>query len=66
VIVAINVSLVWLPLLTYLVAPEVTTRRLVAFNEWLRRNGRIILASTLVAAGLIVAISGLTGLIQKG
>ena len=66
VIVAINVALVWLPLLAYLVAPEVTTRRLVAFNAWLRRNGRIILASTLVAAGLIVAISGLIGLIQKG
>lgn len=66
VIVAINVSLVWLPLLAYLAAPGMTTRRLVAFNAWLRRNGRTILAGTLVAAGLIVAIDGLTGLIQKG
>lgn len=66
VIVVINVSLIWLPLLAFLVAPEPTTRRLSAFNEWLRRNGRMILACTLVAAGLIVAIDGLVGLIRKG
>lgn len=66
VIVVINVSLIWLPLLAFLVAPEPTTRRLSAFNEWLRRNGRMILACTLMAAGLIVAIDGLVGLIRKG
>lgn len=65
-IVVINVSLIWLPLLAFLVAPEPTTRRLSAFNEWLRRNGRMILACTLVAVGLIVAIDGLVGLIRKG
>jgi Sap, sulfolipid-1-addressing protein len=65
-IVVINVSLIWLPLLAFLVAPEPTTRRLSAFNEWLRRNGRMILACTLVAAGVIVAIDGLVGLIRKG
>lgn len=65
-IVVINVSLVWLPLLAFLAAPEQTTRRLQAFNGWLRRNGRMILAGTLLAAGLIVAIDGLVGLIQKG
>ena len=65
-IVVINVSLVWLPLLAFLLAPEPTTRRLSAFNGWLRRNGRMILAGTLVAAGLIVAIDGLVGLIKKG
>jgi hypothetical protein len=65
-IVVINVSLVWLPLLAFLAAPDPTTRHLSAFNGWLRRNGRMILAGTLVAAGLIVAIDGLAGLIQKG
>jgi Sap, sulfolipid-1-addressing protein len=62
-IVVINVALVWLPLLGYLAAPGPTTRWLVAFNEWLRRNGRLILAGALVAAGLIVAIDGLSGLL---
>jgi hypothetical protein len=65
-IVVINVSLVWLPVLAFLIAPEPTTRHLQAFNGWLRRNGRMILVGTLVAAGLIVAIDGLVGLIRKG
>jgi Sap-like sulfolipid-1-addressing protein len=62
-IVVINVALVWLPLLGYLAAPGPTTRRLVAFNAWLRRNGRLVLAGALVAAGLFVAIDGLAGLL---
>ena len=64
-IVVINVSLVWLPLVGYLAAPGPTTRRLVAFNAWLRRNGRLILAAAMAAAGIIVAIDGLTGVISK-
>jgi Sap, sulfolipid-1-addressing protein len=63
-IVVINVALVWLPLLGYLAAPGPTTRWLVAFNAWLRRNGRLILAGALMAAGLIVAIDGLSGLLR--
>jgi hypothetical protein len=65
VIVVINVALVWLPLLGYLAAPGPTTRRLVTFNAWLRRNGRLILAAAMIAAGLIVAINGLTGVLSK-
>jgi hypothetical protein len=52
--------------LAFLVALEPTTRRLSAFNGWLRRNGRMILACTLVAMGLIVATDGLVGLTKKG
>jgi hypothetical protein len=33
-IVIINVSFVWLPMILYLAAPEPTTRRLAAFNGW--------------------------------
>ena len=53
-------------MLAFLIAPERTTRRVSALNCWLRRNGRIILACTLVAAGLIVATDGLVGLIKEG
>jgi len=66
VVVAINVALVWLPLLTFLIAPEATTRRLASFNAWLRRHSHVILSVVLIAAGLILAINGLIGLIQKG
>lgn len=65
VIVVINVSLVWLPLLGYLAAPGPTARRLAGFNAWLRRNGRLILAVVMIAAGLILAINGLTGVLTK-
>jgi hypothetical protein len=65
-IVVIYVSLVWPPVLAFLVAPESTARRLSAFNGWLRHNGRMILACTLVAAGLTVATDGLVGPIRKG
>jgi hypothetical protein len=66
VVVVINVALVWLPLLAYLAAPDLTGRRLMAFNGWLRSHGRIILASVLVIAGIILTVNGITGLIQKG
>ena len=64
-IVVIYVSLVWPPVLAFLVAPESTARRLAAFNGRLRHNGRMILACTLVAAGLTVATDGLVGPIRK-
>jgi hypothetical protein len=66
VIVVINVALVWLPLLAYLAAPDLTTRHLTAFNAWLRRNGRTILSGVLVIAGIILTVNGIAGLIQKG
>ena len=66
VVVVINVALVWLPLLAYLAAPDLTGRRLMAFNGWLRSHGRIILAGALVIAGIILTVNGITGLIQKG
>ena len=49
-----------------LAAPEPTTRRLAAFNGWLRRHGPAILSGALVAAGAILTVNGITGLIQKG
>lgn len=66
VVVVINVALVWLPLLAYLTAPDFTARHLIAFNAWLRRNGRIILSGVLLIAGIILTVNGIAGLIQKG
>jgi Sap, sulfolipid-1-addressing protein len=66
VVIVINVSLVWLPLVAFLIAPEQTTRRLTAFNAWLRSHGQLILSSVLIVAGIILIINGTAGLIQKG
>jgi hypothetical protein len=63
VVVVINVALVWLPLLLYMVAPGLTTRRMTAFNGWLRANGHKILIAVLVVGGAIVAGNGIYGLV---
>jgi hypothetical protein len=63
VVVVINVALVWLPLLLHLIAPGVTTRRLTAFNGWLRANGNKILIGVLLVAGAILVGNGIYGLV---
>ena len=63
VVVVINVLLVWLPLTFYLVAPGMTTRRLAAFNGWLRANGSAILVGVLAVVGAIMVINGTYGLV---
>jgi len=63
VVVVINVLLVWLPLTLYLVAPGLTTRRLAAFNGWLRANGSTILVGVLTVVGAIMVVNGIYGLV---
>jgi len=63
VVVVINAALVWLPLLLHLVAPGVTTRRLTAFNAWLRANGHKILIGVLLVGGAILVGNGIYGLV---
>ena len=62
IVVLITVLIVWLPLLTFLAAPEATGRRLAALNAWLRMNGRVILISGLAVGGLVLIIDGAAGL----
>jgi len=63
VVVVINAALVWLPLLLHLFAPGVTTRRLTAFNAWLRANGNKILIWVLLVGGAILIGNGIYGLV---
>jgi hypothetical protein len=65
IVVVINVLLVWLPIVLYLISPELTGRRLRAFNEWLRTHGHAILAVGLVVAGALLIINGALGLAAK-
>ena len=62
IVVVINVLLVWLPILLYLAAPELTTRYLKAFNNWLRAHARPILCVAMAAAGAIMVANGIYGL----
>jgi Sap-like sulfolipid-1-addressing protein len=65
IVVVISVAFVWLPLLAYLAAPDLTTRKLTAFNAWLRAHGRILLMLALLVAGAVLAVDGLLGLIRR-
>jgi len=64
-IVAIDVVLVWLPLLLHVVAPEPTTRLLAAFNGWLRAHGTALLAGVFLVIGTIMIIDGSYGLVGR-
>jgi uncharacterized heparinase superfamily protein len=62
VVVLLTLLIVWLPLLAYLAAPDATTRRLRAANEWLRAHGRTLAAAALWAAGAALVVDGALGL----
>ena len=65
IVVVINVLLVWLPIVLHLIAPGMTGQRLTAFNTWLRAHGQIILIVALIAAGVIMTVNGIAGLITQ-
>ena len=62
VVVAINVLLVWLPIVMHIIFPDRTTRYLTAFNDWLRAHGRAIVIVVLIVVGLIMIGNGIYGL----
>jgi hypothetical protein len=64
-VVIINVMLVWLPIVLYLLAPDATSRRLAAFNAWLRGHGHLLLTVGLLAAGAILIVNGALGLAAR-
>jgi MFS family permease len=63
-VVIISVIVVWLPLVAYLAAPDVTTRKLKRFNGWLRANGKKILTLGLAIAAIALIVNGALGVAQ--
>jgi Sap, sulfolipid-1-addressing protein len=63
VVVVLNVLLVWAPIVIHLVAPDLVTRYLTAFNGWLRAHGRTLLIGLLVIVGAIMVGNGIYGLV---
>jgi riboflavin transporter FmnP len=62
IVVVLTVLVVWLPLLTYLVAPDATTGALQRADEWLRAHGRMIVVCALAAAGGVLVVNAILGL----
>ena len=62
IVVVVTVLIVWLPLLTYLAAPDATTRRLNLLNGWLRVRGRMLAIGGLTIGGIVLIVNGALGL----
>jgi Sap, sulfolipid-1-addressing protein len=61
-IVAIDVLGVWVPFVLYLIAPDLTTRKLKAFDQWLAAHQHVLLVGGLTVAGVILTLNGILGL----
>jgi hypothetical protein len=61
-VIAINVVLVWLPLVIHFLAPEATGRLLSSFNGWLRAHRETVLTVVLFIIGAIMVGNGIYGL----
>jgi hypothetical protein len=64
-VVAIAVLLVWLPLVLYLFAQDLTMRDLARLNRWLRAHATAIIVGVLAVAGVFLIINGSLGLIAS-
>ena len=62
IVVIVTALVVWLPLLTYLAAPDATTLRLSALNSWLRARGRTLAVGGLTVGGIVLIVNGALGL----
>lgn len=64
IVVVLSALVVWLPFAGYLAAPDATTRRLRAANDWLRAHGRMIVVCALAAAGAVLVVNAILGLVS--
>ncbi|MDR2984767.1 MAG: GAP family protein [Nocardiopsaceae bacterium] len=60
-IIVLTVAFAWLPLVAYLLAPARTTRAWQAFDGWLRRNRRTVLAGAVGVIGVLLVAQGIAG-----
>jgi hypothetical protein len=61
-VAAIDAMFAWLPLLLFMAAPELTTRRLKELDRWLHSHGRQLLVVATAIAGLALVADGIAGL----
>jgi Sap, sulfolipid-1-addressing protein len=58
IVIVLTALTVWLPLIAYFAAPEVTTGALRRANAWLVANGRMLAVSALLIAGVALTVNG--------
>jgi hypothetical protein len=58
IVIVLTALTVWLPLIAYYVWPEPTTRRLRNANAWLVANGKMLVVTALLIAGVALTVNG--------
>ncbi|HEX9064970.1 MAG TPA: GAP family protein [Streptosporangiaceae bacterium] len=61
-IIVLTLAFAWVPLVAYLVAPDLTARRLGSFDEWLKRHGKAVLVAAVALIGVLLIAQGIAGL----
>jgi Sap, sulfolipid-1-addressing protein len=61
IIILLTCMVVWLPLITYLAAPEATTRWLKTVNDWIRLHAKRLGVLALAVCGVILVVNGALG-----
>ncbi len=62
-IIVLTLAFAWLPLVAYLIAPDLTVRKLKAGEAWLRRHGKVVLVAAVGLIGVLLVIQGIVGLV---
>jgi Sap, sulfolipid-1-addressing protein len=62
-IIVLTVAFAWLPLIAYLIAPDATVRHLRAFDAWLRRHRKNVMAGAVGLIGVLLVAQGIAGLV---
>ena len=62
VVVLIDVTFVWLPLVLFLAAPDATTKTVWAVNTWLKAHSHVLTVILLAVAGVVLIGNGIYGL----
>jgi len=61
-VIVITVAFAWIPLVAYLISPDLTRRKLAAFDRWLRQHGKQVLVGSIGLVGLVLMAQGIAGL----
>lgn len=62
IILVLTLSFAWVPLVAYLIAPDLTTRKLQSFNVLLKRYGKPVLVGVTALVGVLLIAQGIHGL----
>ena len=61
-IIVLTLAFAWLPLVAYLIAPDLTVRKLREAEDWLSRHGKTVLVGAVGLIGVLLVIQGIAGL----